>query len=96
MCIQIIKAVKNTVEQNKVGGEVITGEDILCRQGRLYYDWGETLLHSRGDFLMGESISRDTGNIKYKFAIVVISYLKFKTDVKLILILGHRISRYYS
>jgi len=29
------KAVQNTVEQNKVGGEIITGEDILRRRGRL-------------------------------------------------------------
>jgi len=55
------KAVQNTVEQNKVGGEVITGEDILRRRGRLFYYWGETLLRSRRDFLMGETISRDTG-----------------------------------
>jgi len=55
------KAVQNTVEQNKVGGEVITWEDILRRQGRLYYDRGETLLLSRGNFLMRETISRDTG-----------------------------------
>jgi len=55
------KAVQNAVEQNKVGGEVITGVDILGRRGRLYYDRGETLLRSRGDFLMGETISRDTG-----------------------------------
>jgi len=47
------KAVQNTVEQNKVGGEVITG--------RIYYVDGETLLRSRGDFVMGETISRDTG-----------------------------------
>jgi len=55
------KAVQNTVEQNKNGGEVITGEVILRRRGRLYYDQGETLLRSRGDFLMKETISRDTG-----------------------------------
>jgi len=55
------KAVQNTVEQNKVGGEAITGEDISRRRGRLYYDRGESLLRSRGDFLMGETISRDTG-----------------------------------
>jgi len=36
-------------------------EDILRRRGRLYHDRGETLLHSRGDFLMGETISRNTG-----------------------------------
>jgi len=57
------KAVQNTVVQNKVGGELITGEDILHRRGRLYYDRGETLLRSRGDFLMGETISRDTGTL---------------------------------
>jgi len=62
---KINKAVQNTVEQNKVGGEVITGEDILRRRGRLYYDRGETLLRSRGDFLMGETISGDTGTSKY-------------------------------
>jgi len=55
------KAVPNTVEQNKVGGEVITGEDISRRRGRLYYNRGETLLRSRGDFRMGETISRDNG-----------------------------------
>jgi len=59
--MQANKAVQNTVEQNKVGGEVFTGEDILRRCGRLYYDRGETILRSRGDFLMGETISRDTG-----------------------------------
>jgi len=59
--VQANKAVQNTVEQNKVGGEVIMGEDILRRRGRLYYDRGESLLRSRGDFLMGEAISRDTG-----------------------------------
>jgi len=58
---KINKAVQNTVEQNKVGGEVITGEDISRRGGRLYYDQGETLLRSRGDFRMGETISCDTG-----------------------------------
>jgi len=58
------KAVQNTVEQNKVGGEVITGEDISRRRWRLYYDRGETLLRSRGDFIMGENISRDTGRGK--------------------------------
>jgi len=42
-------------------GEVITGEDISRRGGRLYYDRGETLLRSRGDFFMGETISSDTG-----------------------------------
>jgi len=57
------KAVQNTVEQNKVGGEVITGQDISRRRGRLYYDRGETLLRSRGDFRRGETISRDTGNV---------------------------------
>jgi len=55
-------AVENTVEQNKVGGEDIMGEDILYRRGRLYYDRGETLLCSRGDFLIGETISHDTGD----------------------------------
>jgi len=55
------KAGQNTAEQNKVGGEAITGEDILRRWGRLYYDRGESLLCSRGDFLMGETISCDTG-----------------------------------
>jgi len=55
------KAVQNNVEENKIGGEVIMGEDISYRRGRLYYDRGETLLRSRGDFLMGETISRDTG-----------------------------------
>jgi len=54
------KAVQNTVMQNKVGGEDITGEDIIRRRERLYYDWGETLLRLRGDFLMGETISCDT------------------------------------
>jgi len=50
------KAVQNTVEQNKVGGEVITGEDILRRrgdfitiEGRLYYARGETF--SWGDYI---------------------------------------------
>jgi len=56
------KAVQNTMEQNKVGEKVITGEDISRRRGRLYYDRGETLLRSRGDFRMGETISRDTGS----------------------------------
>jgi len=37
------------------------GETISRRRGRLYYDRGETLLRSRGDFRMGETISRDTG-----------------------------------
>jgi len=59
-------AVQNTVEQNEVGGEVITGEDILRRRERLYYDRGETLLRSRGDFPMGETISRDPGNFDDK------------------------------
>jgi len=59
--VQSNKAVQNTVEQNKVGGEVIMGEYILRRRGRLYYDRRETLLRSRGDILMGETISRDTG-----------------------------------
>jgi len=36
------------------------GEDILRRRGRLYYDRGETLLRSRGDFFMGETISHVT------------------------------------
>jgi len=61
--VQANKAVQNTVEQNNVGGEVITGEDISHRRGRLYYDPGETLLRSRGNILMGETISRDTGSI---------------------------------
>jgi len=39
------------------------GETISRRRGRLYYDRGETLLRSRGDFRMGETISRDTGRI---------------------------------
>jgi len=39
------------------------GETISRRQGRLYYDRGETLLRSRRDFRMGETISRDTGSI---------------------------------
>jgi len=56
-------AVQNTVEQNKVGGEVITWEYILRKRGRLYHDRGETLLRSRGDFLMGETISLDTGGL---------------------------------
>jgi len=43
------KAVQNTVEQNKVGGEDITGEDILRRRGRLDYDRGETLLRLKGE-----------------------------------------------
>jgi len=34
---------------------------MLRRRERLYYDRGETLLRSRGDFLMGETISCDTG-----------------------------------
>jgi len=55
------KAVQNTVEQNKAVGEVTTGEDISPRRGRLYYGRGESLLPSRGDFLMGETISCDTG-----------------------------------
>jgi len=37
------------------------GETISRRRGRLYYARGETLLRSRGDFRMGETISRDTG-----------------------------------
>jgi len=57
------KAVQNTVEQNKVGGDFLMGETISRRRGRLYYDRGETLLRSRGDFRMGETISRDTGTI---------------------------------
>jgi len=57
-------AVQNTVEQNKVGGEVIMGEDILRRWERLYYNRRETLLRSRGEFLIKETISRDTGNGK--------------------------------
>jgi len=55
------KAVQNSLEQNKVEGEVITEEDILRKRGRLYQDRGETLLRSRGDFLIGETISCDTG-----------------------------------
>jgi len=35
------KAVQNTAEQNKVRGQVITGEDILRRRGRLYCDRGD-------------------------------------------------------
>jgi len=42
------KAFQNTREQNKVGGEVITGENILHRLGRLYYDRGR-LYYARGE-----------------------------------------------
>jgi len=69
MIEHVNKAVQNTVEQNKVGEGVITGKDIvyvdggdfITIEGKLYYDRGETLLRSRGDLLMGETISRDTG-----------------------------------
>jgi len=60
------KAVKNTVEQNKVGGDFLMGETISRRRGRLYYDRGETLLRLRGDFRMGETISCDTGVLTFR------------------------------
>jgi len=61
------KTVQNTVDQNEVGGEVITGEDMIRRRGKLYYDLGETLLRLRGDFLMGETISRDMPAINHLY-----------------------------
>jgi len=67
------KAVQNTVEQNKVGGDFLMGETISRRRGRLYYDRGETLLRSRGDFRMGETISRDTGFTSITAPAVIVS-----------------------